>query len=109
MRTSRVTNVGVPIYRQYKRVEDSAERFSMMSDQGSLEQFTHEQQKRQKKKRSPIPKGNMKSKKEHVLMKGIIFKPENVMHIRNALRETSMQVNYTSRRTVIHRTYKDSI
>ena len=109
MRASRVTNVGMPIYRQHKRIEESAERFMMMSDQGSLEQFAHEQQKKQKKKRAPINKANMKSKKEHVLIKGIIFKPENVMHIRNALRETSMQVNYTSRRVVIHRTYKDSI
>lgn len=109
MRASRVTNVGMPIHRQYKRVEESGERFSMLSDQGSLEQFTHERQKKQKKKRAPINKGKMKSKKEHVLIKGIIFKPENVMLVRNALRETSMQVNYTSRRIVIHRTYKDSI
>lgn len=109
MRTSRITNVGVPIHRQYKRIEESGERFMMMSDQRSLEQFTHEQQKRQKKRRPPNNKGNVKSKKEHVLIKGIIFKPENVMHVRNALRATSMQVNYTSRRVVIHRTYKDSI
>lgn len=109
MRASRVTNVGMPIQRQYKRIEESAERFSMMSDQGSLEQFTHERQKKQKKKRVPIHNGNVQSKKEHVLIKGIIFKPENVMYIRNALRETSMQVNYTSRRVVLHRTYKDSI
>lgn len=109
MRASRVTNVGMPIHRQYKRIEESGERFAMLSDQGSLEQFTHEQQKKKKKKRVPPNNGNVRSKKEHVLMKGIIFRPENVMYVRNALRETSMQVNYTSRRVVLHRTYKDSI
>lgn len=109
MRTSRVTNVGMPIKYEYKRIEESAERFSLMSDQRSLQQFQHEQQKKHKKKRAPINKGKMNSKKEHVLIKGIIFKPESVMHIRNALRETSMQVNYTSRRIAVHRTYRGSI
>lgn len=109
MRTSRVGNITSSIYRNSKRFADTDTAFSLMSDHGSLRHFNHERHPQNKKKRQPLNQAKVQSNKKHVLIKGILFNPENVMRIRNELIHTSHQVNYTSNRTSIHRTYRNSI
>lgn len=109
MRTSRIGTVTSSIYRNAKRFVDTDTAFTLMSEHGSLQQFNHERHQQNKKKRKPINQAKVQSNKQHVLIKGILFNPDNVMRIRNELIHTSLQVHFMSNRTTLHRTYRNSI
>ena len=110
MRASRVSSSTVRSYGSMRKPVTGASGFSLMSDNNSLDQFTHQYNENQKKKkRQQKFNGNVQSNKKHTLMKGLFFNPDNVMRMRNDMIHTAMVVNYVSHINKRHRTYRESI
>ena len=110
MRTSRVTGGPVRSYGSMRKPVDSSASFLLHSDNSALDQFAHQYDKKQKKKkRQQTFNGNVTSNKKHKLMKGLFFNPAHVMQMRNDMIQTSLAVNYISHIKSRHRTYKESI
>ena len=110
VKTSRVTGSSVRSYGSMRKPVDSTTSFSLLGDNSSLDQFAHQHEKRQKKKkRQPTFNGNVSSNSKHKLMKGLFFNPSHVMQMRNDMIRTSMVVNYISHIKTRHRTYRNSI
>ena len=84
--------------------------FSLMSDNNSLDQFAHQyEEKQKKKKRQNTFNGNVQSNKSHKFIKGLLYNPESMMRMRNDMIHTSLVINYISHIKTRNRTYRESI
>lgn len=110
MRTSRVSSTVGSTYRNTKRFSDTEQAFTLMNDGHSLQHFNHQQQQRHnKKKKTPIKNTILVNKRQHILIKGIQFDADSIATMRNQLLRQALNVSYASKLKRRNHTYRTSI
>ncbi len=110
VRTTRVGMAASSTYRSAKRYLDTEEAFTILGEQSAFNQFNRQQHQPQKKKsKAPPPKRVLVQKKNHILIKGILFEADTVTLVRNHLLYRSISISHLQNKKRRNHTYRTSI